>query len=81
MSIRTKALAYLRDGNVIVRSAVPADHGRAPFQVRADVIGQNSTYLVQLTTCDGWTCTCKNDGCAHVAAVQLVTGHKSAAAK
>lgn len=79
--IRTKALGYLRDGKVIVRRAASDDDGprRATF-VRADVVGHNSVYLVSYGP-HAWSCTCKTLDCAHVAAVQLVTGHPSKAAK
>lgn len=81
---RKKALTYLRDGKVTVHSASRSNERgrRVPCIVSADVIGQHSTYMVGLPYGkQEWTCTCHNDDCAHVAAVQLVTGHPSKAAK
>jgi hypothetical protein len=81
--VRTKALSYLRDGKVrILHSLTQMDGPRVPYEVDADVEGFRSTYLVRLT--DGvWSCSChgSGEGCSHIAAVQLVTGHDSAAAK
>lgn len=76
--VRTKSLGYLRDGDVTIRAA-------APGYVKASVRGHNGTYVVRLGD-HRWVCSCKSvldDGreCAHVAAVQLVTGYPSAASK
>lgn len=83
--VRNQALAYLRNGNVIIRWAETRMAGpRRPYLVKADVIGQQSTYLIEFDEDknDGaWTCTCGNGDCRHIAAVQLVTGHESAASK
>lgn len=57
----------------------------APGRVKATVQGHRALYTVRL--CDGaWSCSCKavtDDGqeCAHLPAVQMVTGYPSAAAK
>lgn len=78
--IRTKALAYLRDKKVRVSHASSAGVSRTPYDVLAYVDGHNSTYLVRFTA-DEWSCSCQRPECAHAAAVQLVTGHPSAAEK
>lgn len=79
--IRAKALNYLRDGAVSVFHARSPRDGTPPHEVIARVEGHNGRYVVDYL--DGtWSCTCpEGTGCAHVAAVQLVTGHRSAAAK
>ncbi|MBB4702521.1 SWIM zinc finger family protein [Sphaerisporangium siamense] len=52
-----------------------------PHTVTARVEGHSAKYIVLLD--DGrWTCTCDDPAtCAHVAAVQLVTGHPGPARK
>lgn len=80
--LRSRALGYLRDGAVTVLGARFAAAGpRRPFRVLADVVGHRSTYRVTHWNDDdsGWSCTCRTAGCAHVAAVQLVTGHAGSA--
>ncbi|MGI5223592.1 hypothetical protein [Actinoallomurus sp. CA-142502] len=77
---RAKALAYLRDGKVLISYALGAGDDRKPRDVLAYVEGYRSTHLVRLTA-GRWGCSCQETGCAHVAAVQLVTGHQSAAAR
>ena len=83
--LRAKALGYLRAGAVTVGAARRPKDSDHPDFVSAKVEGHNGRYYVHLL--DGrWTCSCKavvDDGqdCAHLAAVQLVTGHESAAAK
>ncbi len=83
VDVRGKACAYLRNGQVTVHTALreEGDGLRVPYYVIADVVGHSSTYLVRLD--DGvWTCTCgKPESCAHVGAVQLVTGHPGVARK
>lgn len=78
--VRTKALSYLRDGCVRVLKSDLRPGPRQPYIVMAHVDGHKSTYMVQLQD-RRWTCTCHQSGCAHAAAVQLVTGYPSAAAK
>jgi uncharacterized Zn finger protein len=70
--VRSLACSYVRNSAVRV---VKARHGDPPTFVRARVSGRQTTYFVRLT--DGvWACSCgEPDSCAHVAAVQLVTGH------
>lgn len=78
--LRAKALAYLRDGKVRVSAAASAGVSRTPYDVLAYVDGHQSTYLVRFTA-NTWGCSCQRTDCAHAAAVQLVTGHRSAAEK
>lgn len=80
--LRTKALGYLRDGKVTVLGALwdrPALH---PHTVSAIVQGFQGRYWVRRNPERGWLCSCgSTETCAHLAAVQLVTGYPSAAAK
>lgn len=80
--IREKALHYLRDGKVrVVHSICRMSGPLVPYEVDAYVEGHNSTYKVSLD--DGvWACTCHGpgEGCAHIAAVQLVTAPETSAA-
>lgn len=77
MDVRAQACAYARNGQIRV---VKAGRGDPPAMVRARVAGQRCTYFVRLN--DGvWVCSCSEDGCPHVAAVALVTGHDSLARK
>ena len=83
--MRTRALAYLRDGNVTVWHTRTRRGDRAPQEVVAVVNGHHARYQIQMRH-QTWSCTCQavtSDGttCAHAAAVQLVTGHPSPAAK
>jgi hypothetical protein len=82
-TIRDAALGYLRDGKVVVHVAAdrkPAQR-RAP-SIRADVFGR-TRYVVGHELDRGWWCSCTRPErpCRHMAAVQLVTGYPSAAAK
>lgn len=79
--IRSKVLGYVRDAKVRVIEA----HGAVkpaliPMRVGAIVQGFHGQYWIRLNR-DGWLCSCGTTGCAHLAAVQLVTGHPSAADK
>lgn len=86
--IRERALSCLRDGRVQIMLArtTTADvlNDQAPFEVMAFVTSSrtaNVRYVVDFMS-SAWGCTCRDGrGCAHIAAVQLVTGHESAAAK
>lgn len=77
-ALRSKALAVLREGRLIVRHARTYNGGDGrPSEVVAAVRSSRDggpTYAVDLI--DGVaTCTCRDGGdCAHVAAVALVTG-------
>lgn len=83
MDVRSKACSYLRAGRVDLLEVQPSDNPQpawpnAAGYVRAVVKGFSGTYLVGLA--DGnWTCCPKP--CAHVAAVQVVTGWPSLARK
>lgn len=77
--IREKALGYLRDGKVCIPHSLSPMGGLRPYEVEAFVEGYNSTYKITLD--DGvWSCTCRTEACAHVAAVQLVTEPEASAA-
>lgn len=78
--IRAKALSYLRDGKVTISAATFAGTNRAPYDVLAYVDGHTGTRIIRYGSGE-WGCSCRKQGCAHVAAVQLVTGHTSAAGK
>ncbi|MEU4577472.1 hypothetical protein [Nonomuraea sp. NPDC023979] len=83
MDVRAQACSYLRAGRVTVTAAAATEHDgqRRADVVRAHVDGHSSTYLVHLVD-NTWSCTCRRPAeCAHVAAVQLVTGHPSLARK
>lgn len=79
--VRSKVLGYVRDAKVRV---IKADGATKPLliptRVGAIVQGFQAQYWIRLNR-DGWLCSCGADGCAHLAAVQLVTGHPSAAEK
>lgn len=78
--VRSKALSYLRDGRVTLLTVNTAKHTLQPFAVGAMVQGFKGRYWVRLNA-QGWLCSCATAGCAHAAAVQLVTGWPSAADK
>lgn len=80
--VRSKALGYLRDGKVRVLGANSSKPDLRPYRVSAIVKGFNGLYWVRLQQPgDSWLCSCGTTGCAHLAAVQLVTGYPSAADK
>ncbi|RCG21939.1 hypothetical protein DQ384_36375 [Sphaerisporangium album] len=79
VDVRSKALGYLRSGAVRVLVASTMGPARRPYFVEAHVDGHQSTYIVRFELHE-WTCTCHEADCAHAAAVQLATGHESAAA-
>lgn len=85
--LRPKAMAALRDGRVNIVRARCRDTELAPFEVVALVRSSRDIeqkYAVDLFngewSCVGRFAACPQP-CAHVAAVQLVTGHPSPAAK
>ncbi|TDD54560.1 hypothetical protein E1286_05045 [Nonomuraea terrae] len=82
VDVRSLACSYVRNGNVAVVSATPADDAdRQAGHVIAYVHGQSRTYQVTLGR-RGWSCTCEEaNSCPHAAAVQLVTGHDGLARK
>ncbi|MUN41492.1 hypothetical protein [Actinomadura litoris] len=78
MSIRAKALRYLRNERVrVVSAATPAGELR-PHEVTAYVQGHAERHTVRFAA-GVWSCTCLNGGCGYVASVQLVTGWQGAA--
>lgn len=90
---RRSALSALRDGRVavlladgVVLAPTPTPPVRVTAYVTAYVTSSRSDpanptgYFVDLHG-GLWTCTRRRDGCTHLAAVQMVTGHPSAAAK
>lgn len=78
--LRTSALAYLRDQKVRVLEAITHGDELRPVVVRALVQGHNGRYEITFAN-NVWSCTCGRGECAHVAAVALITGWPSAAAK
>ena len=64
---RTKALRYLIEGRIMIRSV-------GPQGVRAHVRGQGHVYNVAYEAGGGWTCSCpaKTPYCCHVIATGLV---------
>lgn len=81
-SIREKACKYYRDQDLRLLQVKTPESALQPTFVEALIRGYLATYLVRLE--DGqWTCTGDEDksDCPHRAAVQMATGHPSAAAK
>jgi hypothetical protein len=81
-ALRTKALSILREGRCRVLISKWDGHSDAPEFVVFRVLSSREggpRYAVDFL--DGvWSCTCGQSPCAHVAAVQLVSGHAEAAA-
>lgn len=80
MTTRSKALAALRSGRVTVLGACYDPDTLTVIDVLASVASSrdpNRRYAIDYCF-SGWACTCGADGCAHIAAVQLVTGHAPA---
>jgi hypothetical protein len=79
--LRSKVLAYVRDEKVRVLHAETVKPNLRPHTVGALVQGFNARYWVELQK-GRWLCSCGSaEPCAHLAAVQLVTGYPSAASK
>lgn len=81
MKARDVALAYLLGGKVTIRKTYMPDDGpqRARI-VRAVVeVDASTTHIVTLGPLLGWSCSCgareNHHVCAHILAVQMVTGH------
>lgn len=77
--LRAKTLTCLREGRVSVKRAVSDRDTLAVLEVMAVVASSRERvgpHIVDLRQ-GAWTCTCptwsSGDGCAHLAAVQLVT--------
>jgi hypothetical protein len=83
MDVRSQACSYLRAGKVTVFVATPGSDDATPLAVRAHVQGQSRRYFVRRNCDSRWLCSCEaeGDGCPHIAAVQLVTGHDGLARK
>lgn len=81
-TIREKACAYYRDQSIRLLHASTPEGADCPTAVEATVRGHESTYRVELDA-GVWSCSCSfaRSDCAHRAAVQMVTGHKSSASK
>lgn len=79
-AFRAKALGYLRGERVRVISATTPEGHLRPYEVLAYVRGHQDRHAVRFDA-GAWSCSCGSNGCAHVAAVQLVTGWPSAASK
>lgn len=84
--IRPRALACLREGRVAVTLA-EHDGERIQASVTSSRPERTVPYIVDRWPQDSsWSCTCRpgdaaQTSCAHIAAVQLVTGYTSAAAR
>ncbi|MFG1963173.1 hypothetical protein [Nonomuraea sp. NPDC049028] len=79
--VRTKALSYLRDEKVRVLFAETVKPNLRPHTVGALVQGFNARYWIELEK-GRWLCSCgSSTPCAHLAAVQIITGWPSAASK
>lgn len=83
VDVRASACSYLRNGAVTVFTATGKGDDGAPLAVRAHVQGQSRQYFVRRNYDGQWLCSCEmeGDGCPHIAAVQLVTGHPGLARK
>lgn len=87
MSLRSSTLAALRTGRVTIKSAGNIINDTPGFIIATVASAREERrvpYGVTRTSNGVWSCTCARgdtgEGCAHVAAVALVTGHPSAAA-
>jgi hypothetical protein len=78
--IRSSALGYIRDGRVRIEWAATPVGGWRPTYVLAKVGGFHGTYTITFDA-NVWTCTCGADLCPHAAAIALLTGWPSPAAK
>lgn len=78
--LRSRALAAIREGRVVVRGAGTRDE-RAPYRAHGVVYGHTGRHEVALA--DGvWSCSCPTDEpCAHIAAMALVCGRPDLAAR
>lgn len=79
--LRKKALAVLREGRLQLQHVTcrrtAHDVDEVVGRVQSSRAG-GPAYAVDFLD-DCWTCTCRpNELCAHIAAVQMVTGHSSA---
>jgi len=74
-TLRRRALACLREGRVTILNAEAGEGGPAVVlaAVQSSRIG-GPRYAVDLMPRDGWSCTCDQRDCPHIAAVQIVAG-------
>lgn len=73
--VRSRADALILAGAVTVLIAGPSCvPTRKPWWLQAVVADGSATYWTGLGADRGWWCTCEEPGCAHVAAVRLVSG-------
>lgn len=81
--VRTKALGYLRRGDVEVSDVTPVkDSVFVTAAVKSHIPGRSHIVDGRMESggVETWTCTCPNyldETCPHRAAVQLVTGGKT----
>lgn len=81
-TFRQKALGYFRNQDIRVTQAITPEGAIQPVFVEGIVRGYHRLYTVRFEN-GVWTCTCdlsSQPECAHRAAIQLVTGHRSPAA-
>lgn len=78
--VRSKALSYLRDERVRILFAETVKPNLRPHTIGALVQGFQGRYWVEFDH-NRWLCSCGTTDCAHLAAVQMVTGYQSAATK
>lgn len=80
--LRLKALAIFREGRLDIRSRQPGVAHTPRFSsIEAAVTSSRTGGPVYAVDLDGerWSCTCRASvDCAHILAVQMVTGHSPA---
>jgi hypothetical protein len=84
--LRSRALAYLRDGQVRAHTVATPPGAAHPCLVIATVFGHNGRYTVAYDATQPepgrWSCVCRgSELCPHIAAVALVTGSPHLAAR
>jgi hypothetical protein len=85
-TIRQKTLRKFGEGAVTLRTVVTIPGEQRALTVDAKVDGHRGRHSVSYSIAAGWRCSCAHPGdglapCPHIAAVQMVTGHPSAAEK
>lgn len=84
--VRTKALAYIRDGQVRAHTVATPPGAAHPSLVIATVFGHNGRYTVAYDATQRelgrWSCVCwRSELCPHIAAVGLWAGDPHLAAR
>ncbi|MEV0968480.1 hypothetical protein [Microtetraspora glauca] len=80
--VRAKALAYIREGRVLVTTVATPPDARYPCLVVATVQGHMQRYQVVRHPESGWSCDCwRTEPCAHLAAVAISCGAPGYAAR